>query len=184
MTPDELSQFHELLREDAPEAFLVTLEFEVGDPNKPTIITIPSTIPQLWSIYRMIHRGGLQESKAVALFGHVVLQHLEHAGISDELRSFDAIWDDFGAVLGLEKNRWESDEDLAISFCYSMLHERLITRATAAAIAPFLLTDKEPPAGWDSLAGSIKTDAWRLRVDRWADRHGLEPVGIRQRQPK
>jgi len=184
--PEDLTKMHELLREGLPESLLVNLEFEVGDPDAPSLVVIPTTTPILWGVYKTMHRGGVEESRALALFGYVIMQHLDHAGIDDDLQSFNSIWDALGTMFGVVpgKNRWSNEEDIALSFCYCMLRERLMTRKIAAGLAPILLTDDEPSSGWDSLTGSISVDAWRLRVDRWAERHKLDPVGIRQRQPK
>ncbi len=64
-------------------------------------------------------------------------------------------------------------EQLVIGFCYTLLRARVISRPKAAEIATALLNPEKP----------INVDAWRLKVDRWADRQNpkLPPVEIRKR---
>jgi len=183
MTPEELDQLGDFLQRDVPEVLQLDLTFELENAAAPSI-TIRFSIPLLWGVFQAMHRGGIHETSLLAIFGHLIFQHLEHAGVDDELIAFQSIWVDMGHMFRLDVNRWDNDEDLAISFSYCLLSERLISRRNAAAIAPFLVTEEEPPEGWDSLADTISADAWRLKVDRWAARHKLDPVGIRQRRPK
>ena len=83
------------------------------------------------------------------------------------------------AILGLlEARRSPVDidrqqrEQLALSFTYTLLHQQAISRAEAATIAAALLQER------------ISTDAWRVKIDRWATRNGYPAVGIRKRRGK
>ncbi len=62
------------------------------------------------------------------------------------------------------KNRFPNEESLLIDFSYNMLRQREATRADMAHFASFMLGE------------TIGTEAWRKRVDRWAERQGLPKV--------
>ncbi len=53
------------------------------------------------------------------------------------------------------KEKWQTDIDPILSFCYHALYHRLINREQAAGIAEVLLQEE------------IDVEAWRMRVNRW-----------------
>ncbi len=66
--------------------------------------------------------------------------------------------------------QWKTKEDPLLSVSYHLLRGKQITYAQAAEFAAWVL---EKP---------IKTDTWKDRVMRWADRRGLPKIG--QRKPR
>ncbi len=69
---------------------------------------------------------------------------------------------------------WEQDLDPILSISYHQLERKLMSRIEVYQLARSLLGYEE--------AGD--TEAWRRRVDRWAHRKGLPPVGKRGRPKK
>ncbi len=66
----------------------------------------------------------------------------------------------------------ENSEDIALGLSYGLLREKKINRQQAHLIATSLLGD----------VGDV--NAWRKRVDRYAERHKLPPAGKKGRPAK
>ena len=69
-------------------------------------------------------------------------------------------------------DEWTDNEDMLLDQSYVALEQGRWTRARAANIAQTVL--KKP----------LSTEAWRKRVDRWAEKQGLPPLGQTKRRPR
>ena len=151
-----------------PELRLV---FPIEDP-KVRQIEIRTPLLRFWGAYRAIHQGGLDESLALVVFGSSVYGAIRDRGVADPERTFAKVWRWMGDHYELGINRWETETDLVMSFCYFLLRHKLITRAEAAQFAR------------EALNEPIDQESWRKRIDRWANRHKLPALGQTKRPPR
>ncbi len=153
----------------------VLFHVELSDSSVPEI-TIDLELPFIWHIYRAIHLGGFEEIRLVLIFGGVIMKTLDEHNVADPEKSFDEAWYQFGDVFDLPKREWKTESDLALSFCYYLLRQELINRTGAAELGRNLLEHH------DRAVTPAEVEAFRKRVDRWAERHSLPRPGQTRRR--
>ncbi len=155
------------------------------DENKAPLV-VPVDTPTLWLVSKALHQITLDESLSIVrmllLIGKAMQARPDiPRGEGEEV--FKTIWRRLDHMLNPDLDREKEitedqpeKEDDVLRFSYVLLRKRRITRAEAASIATRLLGREEP----------INVDAWRSRVDRWAERQKpkLPPVEIRKRGKK
>ncbi len=160
------------------DEYLATIMFrsDLTDPHVPEV-EIEITLPQLWHVYRAIHGGGFDEARTLISFFGRIMGALLDAKVEDTAVSFDEVWEAFGAVFDLRGRQWGEETDLALSFCYYLLREELINRTEAAELIRALQQEERSPP-----PDPADVEAFRKRVDRWAERHGLPRPGRPRRR--
>lgn len=131
-------------------------------------ITIPAVM--FWAFYRTVKAVGFETALLVALLGLTsskpqgdVLTKLEVDTLTQALLALD----DAGI------NQWRNKEDGALELTYTLLREGSINREQAADFAT------------DILGTPVGTEAWRKRLDKWANETGRTRVDLpRGRPPK
>ncbi len=135
-------------------------------------VEVPVSLSMFWGAYNAIHRGGLDESEALVVFGNRLITHLVASGINNPIQEFYKCWRWLGDHYGLKINRWDKDTDILFSFCYFLLREKVVTRGEAAKFATAILNEK------------LDQEQWRKRVDRWAHSHDLQSLSSTKRESR
>ncbi len=154
---------------------LTTISFDI--PGAATPADIP--LNYVFAAFTVIHGAGYGTALDFLNFNRrmtsVLLDdlHLDPNAANDALISTLNRLSEPRAPMNVDKKQ---KEELVVSFCYTLLRAKIISRTKAADIAAALLTPGQ----------SINVDAWRSKVDRWADRQNpkLPPVEIRKRGKK
>ncbi len=162
-----------------PDLFL---SFPVDEEHERLVVPVPMIA--LWHVTKALRKLTLEEAHMLVQMASAIANviHLRK-DIPPEDRDllFDATWQRLDNLLNPDLNRLgeggePANEEDVLRFTYVLLRYKRITREQAAAIATDLLGKQE----------LINKDAWRFKVDRWADRQNpkLPPVEIRKRGKK
>ncbi len=145
--------------------------------NEEEIIVVPFRLA--WALHQVTEVvGGLYtktliESGAGALKGPLV-QEVQGTvkGPDYNLNDHDRyILNNFATITRVLLQECPTAEDLLLRVSYDGLRKRLLTRASAAALATEMLQRSK-----SKQSKPIGTEAWRKRVDRFAEREGLAKV--------
>jgi hypothetical protein len=142
--------------------------------------TIKIPIGYAWSLIKVIRRLGLDDAIGVAAAGAEI-----YSGLKNEPFTYGYILLHNSVELAIRtifleledqanRERWERDEDPILSYCYHQLRAKEMTREEAANRASLLLQEK------------LSSNAWRMRVDRWAadKRRNLPKIGQTKRRKR
>jgi hypothetical protein len=144
----------------------VTPALRIGVINprtgQPDIIELQIAVAA--SLYRTFQNEGLE---AVADLVYLVIA-LREGKVSKEEQ--DRLLVPIRDILEALTTSFQNNEDMLLSASYSLLHDKRITREEAALMAS------------RGLGKKTTTDAWRKRVDRWAEKEGLPKVELYTRR--
>lgn len=150
----------------------VKLEFTLSiDGSIDRLVRLPVPWEDFEVLYAAIQNIGYGRVMGLIDFALGLIAKLHSLGVTDPENAFEEFWSDMGKFVQTGVTVKDL-EDVALHFTYDLLRHRLISRPEAAIIAASMLRSTT----------TISTDAWRLKVDRWALRNKLGPVGIRQRR--
>jgi len=147
-------------------ATTVTLGIDFPDQSS---IDVDVPLDIAFAAFATIHRVGYKNAAQMINFVSTLSRTL--VNLKKAHPSLDTSLGLYAVLQGLDDGRAPKDldedtrEQLTLSFCYSLLRDKAITRPKAAVIATALLK-KEP---------DITPDAWRLKLDRWIERENQRP---------
>jgi hypothetical protein len=148
---------------------------ELSDPNVPRV-EFELTLPQVWDAYRTFHCGGFDDTYRLIAFAGLLMGGLLDANVTNTETSFGEAWYSFGVIFDLPGQEWKTNTDLTLSFCYYLLRQELINRTEAAELGRNIIEDHDRPVT------AAEVEAFRKRVDRWAEKQGLPRPGQPRRR--
>ena len=154
--------------DEVPE--LIKLIFPLPGPNKGHRFELPIKSEALWDAYAALHKLGIEESKTLLRVAGQVAWLVQLHNFPDPELALDAVWNGLGDPLALGIDKWETEEDQLLSLCYWLLKNKTFSREQAARFASARLPKP------------VDKDAWRKRVDRWAEAKGLPKVEQRKQK--
>ena len=139
------------------------VRFNVKDPVTCDTWPVALDVAEFWRFYQLIKSEGIEQARSLVLSG---LQFARHEVTEEDTRRISA------ALWEVQHYPVFSPEEIQLWRSYWELQRKETTRDEAAQRASAFL---ETP---------ISTDAWRKRVDRWAEDQGLPALGQTKRRPR
>ncbi len=132
------------------------------DPENGEPFTTEVSPELLWILYAIIDRWGKDRACDVLTAGALLVKH----ELSDyDQRRLRAMIMEIEAIRVL----WRDQEEMVLFHTFRLLYEKKMSRRDAAEYASSILGRK------------ISTDAWRKRVDRWAETREFPKVDLYSR---
>lgn len=156
---------------------LITFTFHLDGPDTGKTLQIGFRTVGLWMLYKILNQIGVEGVESLITTAGALTEVIAKEEVTDLPDTFGRVWQSLATNLNVAPREPASlvvgDEQEVLGFCYALLRNQIIGREQAADIAKILLQSKEP----------IDVDAWRKRVNRWADREKLpHPGKPRQRK--
>ncbi len=172
MTEGVAEAIAECIRRDKPGIVLkpITIHLIPYNDGEEFFITFP--LWALWSMYISIQQIGLRATSILTAFG--ASTQLRRGGDSNPDVLQDAIYvlqDQLEIIhkfTAAAKPRPDKKEDLQC-FTYTLLQQKRLTYAEAAAFASTVLQKQ------------VSSDAWRMHITRWAEKRQLPKIGKQRR---
>ena len=140
---------------------------EIPHPTTGALIRLQLLVPVAVSLYRTAREVGIQ---AVDHLIYLTLALRDGSVSTDELDSF---YHTAAVIVNTLEANWQDSEDILLESCYTMLHHKLMTPKQAAEFAARVLSKSDADNKWKN--------AFRMRINRWAEKRDLPKVGIRTR---
>ena len=165
-----------------PFLWPITFTIALTRRNAGRTFTFPIPLFSFWKVYNALNTtksNRWSDLITIIELAGSMAGKLHREKYPDPDQALTEIWTKLALDLS-EKSLLETledppEEEPVIGFTYRLLRARMLTRAQAAGFASALLRKK---------VEEVSPDAWRVKVDRWAERNKQPPVGIRKRQKK
>ncbi len=146
---------------DEPFKIVIPIKPDFGGP-----IATQGTVGEFIDLYKVVQTEGvgIANSLKLARFAALLWKTIERRPHAEQV--FDVVWESIFDLLQTEKDRWETKADVILSLTYALLKHKQMTHIQAAELAS------------EELGRTFTETAWRLRVKRWAEKRGLDPVEI------
>ncbi len=155
----------------------IPITFNLTGENEGRTLDVTMPLGLLWTMSRAAHASGMGAIMDVVR-GTIILAHeAEAQNIPNTTEAVIAAWSQIIKIFASDPQKqeraWREEtpkEDEVLRFTYGLLRKKAIPHKLAALIASWILGQE-----------SITENAWRKKVDRWADRNNLPAVGIYKR---
>jgi hypothetical protein len=140
-----------------------TLPLKVDDPITGDTWAVPLDVTTFMHFYNTIKNEGIERAQQIALAS---LQFTRHEVTEEDQRRLAA------ALWQVQNYPVFDREEIMLVSSYWALRQKHLTREQVAQEASTFLGKR------------LSTDAWRKRVDRWAEEQGYEAIGQTKRRPR
>jgi hypothetical protein len=161
----------------------IRIHLKVDDPETATTYRFGFDFPLVWSLYKVMMGGrneqeGLTHAWRLALFGAGVAISKQHETDGQDIEVEVPNDTDYRLQFMIFnlwqtlKQRYPTQDDILLDVSYDALQSGLFTRTDAGEFASLMLQER------------IESEAWRKRVNKYADAQGLKRPELKGGRPK